>query len=81
MKIKNMFLNFKEVFGDGVVVVTATSTDEEIRLSNQWAEERELSSSCGSDYHGWKNQRIQIGSLRDLPNSSNAIWRYLSCRT
>ena len=80
-KIKNMFLNFKEVFGDGVEVVTATSTDEEIRLSNQWAEERELSSSCGSDYHGWKNQRIQIGSLRDLPNSSNAIWRYLSCRT
>ena len=41
-KIKNMFLNFKEVFGDGVEVVTATSTDEEIRLSNQWAEEREL---------------------------------------
>ena len=80
-KIKNMFLNFKEVFGDGVEVVTATSTDEEIRLSNQWAEERELSSSCGSDYHGWKNQRIQIGSLRHLPNSSNAIWRYLSCRT
>ena len=80
-KIKNMFLNFKEVFGDGVEVGTATSTDEEIRLSNQCAEERELSSSCGSDYHGWKNQRIQIGSLRDLPNSSNAIWRYLSCRT
>ena len=80
-KIKNMFLNFKEVYGDGVEVVTATSTDEEISLSNQWAEEYELSSSCGSDYHGWKNQRIQIGSLRDLPNLDNAIWRYLPCRT
>ena len=35
-----MFLNFKEVFGDdGLEVVTATSTDEEISLSNQWAEE------------------------------------------
>ena len=79
-KIKNMFLNFKEVFGDGVEVVTATSTDEEINLSNQWAEEYELSSSCGSDYHGWKNQRIQIGNLRDLPNLDNAIWRYLPCR-
>jgi len=80
-KIKNMFLNFKEVFGNGVEVVTATSTDEEISLSNQWAEEYELLSSCGSDYHGWKNQRIQIGYLRDLPNLDNAIWRYLSCRT
>ena len=80
-KIKNMFLNFKEVFGDGVEVVTATSTDEEITLSNRWAKEYKLLSSCGSDYHGWPNQRIQIGYLRDLPNLDNAIWRYLPCRT
>ena len=80
-KIKNMFLNFKEVFGDGVEVVTATSTDEEITLSNRWAKEYKLLSSCGSDYHGWPNQRIQIGCLRDLPNLDNAIWRYLPCRT
>ena len=80
-KIKNMFLNFKEVFGDGVEVVTATSTDEEISLSNQWAKEYKLLSSCGSDYHGWPNQRIQMGCLKDLPNLDNAIWRYLPCRT
>ena len=80
-KIKNMFLNFKEVLGDGVEVVTATSTAEEITLSNRWAKEYKLLSSCGSDYHGWPNQRIQIGYLRDLPNLDNAIWRYLPCRT
>ena len=80
-KIKNMFLNFKEVLGDGVEVVTATSTAEEITLSNRWAKEYKLLSSCGSDYHGWPNQRIQIGCLRDLPNLDNAIWRYLPCRT
>ena len=51
-KIKNMLIEFKEVFGDGVEVVTATSTDEEISLSSRWAEEYELLSSCGSDYHG-----------------------------
>ena len=78
-KIKNMFLNFKEVLGDGVEVVTATSTAEEITLSNQWAKEYKLLSSCGSDYHGWSNQRIQIGCLRDLPSLDNAIWRYLQC--
>jgi len=80
-KIKNMLIDFKEVLGDGLEVVTATSTDEEITLSNQWAKEYELLSSFGSDYHGWPNQRIQIGSLRDLPNLDNAIWRYLPCRT
>ena len=80
-KIKNMLIDFKEVLGDGIEVVTATSTDEEITLSNQWAKEYKLLSSCGSDYHGWSNQRIQIGCLRDLPNHDNAIWRYLPCRT
>ncbi len=78
-KIKNMLIDFKEVLGDGVEVVTATSTDEEISLSNQWAEENELFSSCGSDFHGWPNQRIQIGCLKDLPNDDNAIWKYLPC--
>jgi len=78
-KIKNMLIDFKEVLGDGVEVVTATSTDEEITLSNQWAKEYKLLSSCGSDYHGWSNQRIQIGYLRDLPSLENAIWRYLQC--
>jgi len=80
-KIKNMLIDFKEVLGDGVEVVTATSTDEEITLSNQWAREYKLLSSCGSDYHGWPNQRIQIGRLRDLPNLDNAIWKYLPCRS
>ena len=76
-KIKNMLIDFKEVFGDGVEVVTATSTEEEISLSNQLAEDYDLMSSCGSDFHGWSNQRIQIGCLRDLPSLDNAIWRYL----
>ena len=80
-KIKNMLTDFKEVLGDGIEVVTATSTDEEITLSNQWTKEYKLLSSCGSDYHGWPNQRIQIGCLKDLPNLDNAIWRYLPCRT
>jgi len=79
-KIKNMLIDFKEVLGDGFEVVTATSTDEEISLSSQWAKEYKFLSSCGSDYHGWSNQRIQIGNLMDLPNLENAIWRYLPCR-
>jgi len=78
-KIKNMLIDFKESLGDGVEVITASSTDEEITLGNQWAKEYKLLTSCGSDYHGWSNQRIQIGCLKDLPTLDNAIWRYLPC--
>jgi 3',5'-nucleoside bisphosphate phosphatase len=76
-KIQNMLFDFKDVLGDGLEVVTATSTDEEVKLSNQWSDKYNLLSSSGSDFHGWPNQRIRIGGLRDLPNLDSAVWRYL----
>jgi 3',5'-nucleoside bisphosphate phosphatase len=76
-KIKNMLNDFKGVSGDGLEVVTATSTGEEISLGNQWADKYNLLSSCGSDFHGWPNQRIQIGNLRDIPDFEKAVWSYL----
>ena len=79
-KIKKMLLDFKEAAGDGMEVVTATSTPEEINWGGQWAQEFNLLSSCGSDFHGWPNQRIKMGRLADLPESSNEIWRHLKCQ-
>ena len=76
-KIKNMLSDFKEVLGDGLEVVTATSTDDEISIGNQWSKDYNLLATCGSDFHGWPNQRIQIGNLRDLPDFEKAVWSYL----
>jgi len=76
-KIKNMLNDFKCVLGDGIEVVTGTSSDEEIQLGNQWAGKYNLLATCGSDFHGWPNQRAQIGNLRDLPDPEKAVWRYL----
>jgi len=76
-KIKNMLIDFKGILGDGLEVVTGTSTEEEVKLSNQWAKDYNLLASCGSDFHGWPNQRVRIGNLRDLPDPEKAIWRYL----
>ena len=76
-KIKKLLIDFKGVLGDGVEVVTGTSTEEEVKLSNQWAKDYNLLASCGSDFHGWPNQRVRIGNLRDLPDPEKAIWRYL----
>ncbi|MDC0182003.1 PHP domain-containing protein [Candidatus Thioglobus sp.] len=76
-KIKKMLNDFKEAHGDGFEVVNANSSDEEISLGSQWSEEYDLLASVGSDFHGWPNQRVQIGNLADLPNNGRAIWSYL----
>ena len=76
-KIKKMLIDFKEANGDGFEVINANSSDEEISLGNQWSEDYNLLASIGSDFHGWPNQRVQIGNLADLPNNSRAIWSYL----
>jgi len=76
-KIKKMLDDFKEANGDGFEVVNANSSEEEISLGNQWSESFDLLTSIGSDFHGWPNQRVQIGNLADLPNTSRAIWGYL----
>ncbi len=77
-KIKRMFGEFKEAYGDGVEVITAMSSEQEINLCSNWAKEINLLISSGSDYHGWPNQRINIGSLKEIPNSDNLIWNHLS---
>jgi predicted metal-dependent phosphoesterase TrpH len=76
-KIKKMLYDFKNAGGDGLEVVNANSSDEEISLGDQWSKDYNLLASIGSDFHGWPNQRVQIGNLADLPNNSRAIWRYL----
>ena len=76
-KIKTMLNDFKCVLGDGIEVVTGTSSDEEIQLGNQWAGNFNLLATCGSDFHGWPNQRVRIGNLKDLPDPEKAVWRYL----
>ena len=76
-KIKKMLNDFKEANGDGFEVVNANSSKEEISLGNQWSENFDLLASIGSDFHGWPNQRVQIGNLANLPNKTRAIWSYL----
>jgi len=73
-KIKNLIEDFKESSGDGFEVVNANSSEEEIALGNQWSEDFDLLVSCGSDYHGWPNQRVNIGNLTELPNPNRAFW-------
>ncbi len=74
-KVQRMLSNLSSAGLDGVEVIIARSTDEEITLMSQWANEYDLLYSCGSDYHGWSNQRIKIGHLKDFSSSDRVVWR------
>ena len=76
-KIKKMLSDFKFASGDGFEVVNANSSKEEITLADKWSKDFDLLASIGSDFHGWPNQRVQIGNLVDLPSTRRAIWSYL----
>jgi len=74
-KIQRMFSHLSNAGLDGVEIVTAHSSDEEITRVSKWADDYNLRYSCGSDYHGWGNQRVQIGRLKDFLNMDKAIWK------
>lgn len=73
-KIQRMLSHLSNAGLDGVEIVTAHSSDEEIMLMSKWADEYGLLYSCGSDYHGWNNQSVQIGRLKNFPNTDKALW-------
>jgi predicted metal-dependent phosphoesterase TrpH len=68
-----MISSLKESGCDGVEVVTANSTKDEITLTSEWASEFDLLVSSGSDFHGWPNQRIKVGNLKELPDPKKHI--------
>lgn len=73
-KIKKMFYEFKDAGIDGVEVVTANITQEQINLVSKLALDLDLMASCGSDFHGWGNRHIKIANLAKIPNANNKIW-------
>lgn len=75
-KIKRMLTDLAAAGCDGVEVVTGSSGVDEITQMHQWICELGLLASVGSDYHGWQNQRVQIGNLPALPDSATAIWQH-----
>ena len=76
-KIKRMMTDLVEAGLDGVEVVTFHSSNEEISLMSKWADELDLLYSIGSDYHGWPNQRVEIGRLQPINESKKHILNLL----
>jgi predicted metal-dependent phosphoesterase TrpH len=71
-KIKRLFAEFKEMGGDGVEVITGSSTFENIELVAKWSRDADLKQSVGSDFHG-DNDYIKIGKLKNVQLSNNIV--------
>ncbi|MDC0920029.1 PHP domain-containing protein [Candidatus Thioglobus sp.] len=76
-KMKRMMAYLAEAGLDAVEVVTFYSTNMEITLMSKWADELDLYYSCGSDYHGWPDQSIEISRLKPINKSNKHIISYL----
>lgn len=75
-----LFTDFKHHGGQGVEVVTGSHTPDEYQEYADMAREFDLVASCGSDFHGPGESRLDLGSLPSLPRGLTPVWELLAHR-
>ncbi len=73
--MRRLLVEFKEMGGVGIEVVTGRSSKEDIRISANYAKKFELAGSVGSDFHTPKNQWVELGRFPQLPEEILPIWK------
>lgn len=66
---------FKSVGGQGIEVITARCSADEIAVVSKYARNFELLASIGSDFHNPANQWVELGRLQALPANLTPIWQ------
>jgi len=72
--LSRMLPVFKELGGQGIEVINARSSEDEMRVSRQFAEKYQLYASVGSDFHSPDNQWVELGRLPELPKTMQPVW-------
>lgn len=67
--------DFKELGGVGLEVISGRQHPEEVKTLARLAEQFELYSSCGSDFHSPDNSWVELGRLAAMPESCVPIWQ------
>lgn len=76
--MQELLAEFVALGGRGVEVVTGSHTQEQYAEFARYAEQFNLLSSCGSDFHGPEESYRDLGRLPDLPLSCKPVWEVLS---
>jgi len=76
--LRRFLVAFKESGGNGIEVVTGSSTADEMRTAASYARRFELAGSAGSDFHGFDDSWIKMGQLAAMPKSITPVWEHWS---
>ncbi|MFA6921150.1 MAG: 3',5'-nucleoside bisphosphate phosphatase [Gallionella sp.] len=73
--MRELLIEFVELGGQALEVVTGSHTPEQYAEFARYAEEFNLLSSCGSDFHGPGESFRDLGRLPDLPLICKPVWQ------
>ena len=65
---------FKDLGGAGVEVMSGSQDPSQTNYFLKLANNFDLLSSCGSDFHGKGISHRALGNIRELPNEAIPIW-------
>jgi predicted metal-dependent phosphoesterase TrpH len=65
---------FRDLGGEGIEVVTGSHTPDQYDRYAKVALQEGLLASRGSDFHGPKESRVDLGSLPPLPAGLTPVW-------
>jgi hypothetical protein len=74
-KLHELIIEFKEAGGEGIEVVSGEMTVSEVNDMGALCARFHLLASSGSDYHGDKVSRINLGCQKHLPVNCMPIWQ------
>lgn len=70
-----LFETFKDLGGEGIEVLTGSHTPDQYLQYAQIAKRYDFDASCGSDFHGFTEGRIDLGGLPPLPSGLRPVWQ------
>ncbi|MDD4928363.1 MAG: PHP domain-containing protein [Gallionella sp.] len=73
-----LLTEFASLGGGALEVVTGSHTPEQYAEFSRYADEFNLLSSCGSDFHGPNESYRDLGRLPDLPLICRPVWQVFS---
>lgn len=76
-ELHRMFRAFKELGGEGIEVLSGSSSEDEMREYARAARKYGFLASRGSDFHGPGESWIDLGRLPNLPEDIEPIWNRL----
>jgi hypothetical protein len=72
--LRRLIGEFRDAGGSGIEVLSASHTAAQVAEFGTLARVFGLRASCGSDYHGPGESRLDLGDLPPLPAGLTPIW-------